>query len=155
NAQMAAYVRNQFPVAVWARTKGDAEALATWTEENFEWLHKVVSKVEYEDELPDGSKSKRYYDMSVLDADPILAELGVSNRKPEFFEEYERLLGERGADDATVKTLADRYLPRDAPREAAAFEVWLAARKDRLFFSDVYGYRWFVAPAELRSTAQR
>jgi hypothetical protein len=145
--RMGDYVRQKFPKAVWASTHGDPAALEEWTRANLEWMRPVEVTVEYENENPDGTKRKGTYQSHVLDADPILADLGVSNRKPEFFEEYERLLGERGASDATVKELADRYLPPEAPREAEAFEKWLADTKGRLFFSDVYGFRWFVAPA--------
>lgn len=91
----------------------------------------------------------------VLGLDSVLDELGVSNRRPELFDALVRLIDERGAGDATVTDLCDRYLPPDAPRDGEELTAWAAERKDRLFFSDTYGYRWFVAPADLPPRASR
>jgi hypothetical protein len=145
---MQSYVRGQFPPALWEKTKGDADALEAHFRANFEWIVPTKQHVVQENEGPDGKMQKYEYDQDILDVDPVLADAAVSNRKPEFFDFWNELLTERGPDDATVKELADRYLPPEAPRTEEAFGKWLAAVKERLYFSDVYGFRWFVAPEE-------
>lgn len=81
-----------------------------------------------------------------VSVDAEVKALGVSNRKPEFLDRLAALLREKGAADPTVAALFDRYLPAEAPREPAAFADWLSRNRERLFFSDRYGYRWFVGP---------
>lgn len=146
---MAAYVKGSFPTALWDKTKGDPQQLDQFYRANLEWLRSGPQHVKDQRVDANGKASNVDYDLNVLDADPVLAEAGVSNRKPEFFDFYVQLLGERGEDDATVKELADHYLPKEAPRGEEAFTKWLASVKGRLWFSDVYGYRWFVAPTAL------
>jgi hypothetical protein len=146
---MQSYLQGQFPAALWERTKGDPDAIEEFFQDNVEWLRSARVKLVGERNTADGTPEKYDYVMDVLDADPILADAAVSNRKPEFFEYFTDLLGERGPDDATVKELADRYLPNEAPRTEETFPKWLASVRDRLYFSDVYGYRWYVAPTPL------
>jgi hypothetical protein len=150
----SAYVRGSFPAALWEKTKGDPEQLERFYRENLEWLRCGLQHVSEDRVDGNGKASKSEYDLYVLDVDPTLAEAGVSNRKPEFFDFYVQLLGERGEEDATVRELADHYLPKEAPRKEEEFTKWLASVRDRLYFSDVYGYRWFVAPQPVvRKTA--
>jgi hypothetical protein len=146
---MSAYLKGQFPAALWEKTKGDPEQLERFYRENFEWLRCGRQHVSDDRVDENGKASKVEYDLAVLDVDPFLADAGVSNRKPEFFDFYLQILGERGEEDATVKELAERYLPTEAPRSEEAFTKWLDSVRSRLYFSDVYGYRWFVAPQPL------
>src|SRR5215831_3100262 len=143
---MSTYLKGQFPAALWDKTKGDPDQLERFYRENLEWLRCGSQHVSEDRVDGNGKASKSEYDLYVLDADPVLAEAAVSNRKPEFLDFYVQLLGERGEEDATVKELAERYLPKEAPRKEEEFTKWLASVRDRLYFSDVYGYRWFVAP---------
>lgn len=146
---MAAYVKGQFPAALWEKTKGNPEELERFYRANLEWLRSGRQRTSDQRVDGNGKVSPVEYDLNVLDADPVLAEAGVSNRKPEFFDFYVQLLGERGEEDATVKELADHYLPKEAPRTEEAFTKWHDSVKGRLYFSDVYGYRWFVAPTSV------
>jgi hypothetical protein len=139
----------QFPAALWERTKGDPDALEKYFQDNVEWLRPTRTKLVGESRESDGTMRKYDYEQDVLDADPTLADAAVSNRKPEFLDFYAELLAARGPDDATVKELADHYLPKEAPRAEEDFAKWLASVRERLYFSDVCGYRWFVAPPEL------
>lgn len=149
---MQSYVKDQFPAALWQKTKGAADALEAFYRANFEWI--LPSKQHHIDESAGPNSNQHYeYDTFVLDVDPVLADAGVSNRKPEFFDFYVQLLGERGEEDATVKELADHYLPKEAPRSEEAFTKWRDSVKGRLYFSDVYGYRWFVAPTPVAKPA--
>ncbi len=152
---MTSYLVNQFPKALWERTKGDPDQLEAFFRDNLEWLHPVKEKQREERAGPDGGTLAEETEGTVLDADPLLADVAVSNRKPEFLDWFAELLDQRGPDDDSVKELADRYLPKDAldalrkqgPLTAESFNRWRASVKDRLYFSDWYGYRWFVAPA--------
>ena len=154
---LSSYVKNQFPTALWEKTKGDADALEAYFRENVEYLHPVKDRHSDERPGPNGELQSTEVESTVLDVDPVLAEHAVSNRKPEFLDWFAELLDQREPDDATVQELADRYLPTDAlaelkkkgPLTSEAFNAWRASVKDRLYFSDWYGYRWQVAPAGL------
>src|SRR5262245_29900743 len=150
---MVAYVKGQFPAALWEKTKGDPDQLERFYRENLEWLRAGRQHVKDVQVDGNGKATPREYDLAVLDVDPVLADAGVSNRKPEFFDFYAQILAERGEEDATVKELAERYLPKEAPRSEEAFTKWHDSVRDRLYFSDVYGYRWFVAPQPLAKKA--
>jgi hypothetical protein len=143
--EMSDYLRGLFPADLFKETEGDPDRLLDFYREHVEFLScvKVHRKVEL-----DGGQSTEF-DAQVLELDPALADLGVSNRKLELFETIADLFEDRGATDATATELCDRYLPKDAPREPKALREWVAKHRDRLYFSDVYGYRWFVAPADL------
>jgi hypothetical protein len=152
---LSSYLVNQFPKSLWEKTKGDPDQLEAYFRENVEWLHPVKEK--HGADFPDanGGTSARETESVVLDVDPALADAGISNRKPEFLDWFADLLDQRGADDATVQELADRYLPKAeladlkkrGPLTAESFNRWRESVKGRLYFSDWYGYRWFVAPA--------
>jgi hypothetical protein len=156
---MATYLRDQFPKAMWEQTKGDPDQLEKLLIDNLEYLHVVEEKQVVRYPGPLGTDTEREGETSrwVLDIDPFLAQHAVSNRKPEFLDWFAELLDQRGADDATVQELADRYLPKDAlaelrkkgPLTSETFNAWRASVKDRLYFSDCYGYRWFVAPTAI------
>ncbi len=81
--------------------------------------------------------------------DPVLERHGVSNRRPEFFDLLLRLL-ETPADFADAAALQARYLDPAVPRDAAGLRAWRDAHRDRLYFSDRFGYRWRIAPAGLK-----
>ena len=150
DTNMASYFRGQFPPELFEQTGGDPDALETYYRQNLEWLRPTTQKVEREVPKPDGTTQIHEYDRDVLAADPILAAARVSNRTPAFFQHV--LAGfAANASDPEMLELAERYLPADAPREVDALRSWLEQCGDRLYFSDVFGYRWFVAPASLDS----
>lgn len=121
NAGYLDYLRKRFPPAALT---GDGPA--AWYAANEEYLHRVG-------------------DSWQVDGD--LAAARVSNRKREFFDLVIGRL-EKDPTDAVAMRLLQRYAP-EAKADAAAVRAWMREAGDRLFFSDVGGYRWFVAPANL------
>ncbi|MBK8098703.1 MAG: hypothetical protein IPK26_16445 [Planctomycetes bacterium] len=121
NASYLDYLRKQFPPGALT---GDGPA--AWYQANEEYLYREGHGWQ-------------------VDAD--LAAARISNRKREFFD---FVLGrlQKDASDAVAVKLLQRYAP-DAKTEVAALRVWLTEAGDQLFFSDVGGYRWFVAPTDL------
>jgi hypothetical protein len=75
----------------------------------------------------------------VIDED--LEQLGVSNRKLEFFDALVARLA-KDPDDPLVPLLLDRYAK--SLTTAAELVDWLKQNRQALFFSDVGGFRWFV-----------
>ncbi|TAH37395.1 MAG: hypothetical protein EYC70_10525 [Planctomycetota bacterium] len=128
------FLRSRFPAHLVADGI-DAGRIEAYYRENFEMLYPGEN--------------------GLLDVDADLKALGVSNRKPEFLDRMAARMQEMGASDPLVMTLADRYLPEEAPRDPARFAAWLAQNRDRLFFSDVYGYRWFVGPRAAAAAGTR
>ncbi|TAH36789.1 MAG: hypothetical protein EYC70_07300 [Planctomycetota bacterium] len=120
-------LRKYFPDAVLSRLGVEAAPLAEYYQQNLEYLQ----------------PAERGFGFV---ADPDLAALQVSNRRPELLERLATLLEERGPDDAVVLRLFRQYLPAEAPRSAAGYAAWLERNRARLFFSDVGGFRWFLAP---------
>jgi len=158
---LSSYMRNQFPKALWEKTKGDPDALEAYFRDHLEYLHPVKERQSDERQGPNGATQTTETEGTVLDVDPVLAEHAVSNRKPEFLDWFAELLDQREPDDATVQELADHYLPKDAlaelkkkgPLTSESFNAWRASVKDRLYFSDSYGYRWLVAPTPIAKAA--
>ena len=78
----------------------------------------------------------------VVDED--VRSLGVSNRKPEFLTVLADRLEQDPADPIALRC-AERYLPESAA-SGAELVLWLRENTDRLYFSDVGGFRWFERP---------
>ncbi len=160
--QVMSWLRAEFIPEVFAECEGEAARLLEWYVENLEQLHPTAVTVD---------EGERTFQTFRLVVDPLLLHLGVGNRSPELFAQIDWLLGEpRDApgllalqktlstevpDGDLARVLIDRYLPPDAPREAAALRRWVEERRDRLYFSDVYGYRWFVAEEPLPERMRR
>jgi hypothetical protein len=79
----------------------------------------------------------------VVDEDVVA--LGVSNRKPAFFDRLLERWG-RDANDPLVPKLLARYVPEAPATDATALKAWLDANRSRLYFSDFGGFRWFLRP---------
>ena len=118
----AGYLRAKFPAELFG---GDDEAakLATWCNANEERFY-----------------SPEKWKVSV-DAD--LVDLGASNRKPEFFAAVIARL-DKDANDPLAARLITRYLPAGVAASAAGVREFQEHNRQRLFFSDLGGYRWFV-----------
>ncbi|MFO0983604.1 MAG: hypothetical protein U1E76_18065 [Planctomycetota bacterium] len=138
NEQLIDYLRQQLPDTVLDECGLDAAKLEAYYRERLEYMHPVVKTVKRKD-----------YDARICQytIDETLEDLDVSNRNPEFLDKLGELLG-RG--DPVARELIDRYLPADVPRDAAGYRAWLGENRARLYFSDSYGYRWFVAPKDLK-----
>ena len=77
--------------------------------------------------------------------DKQLQDLGIaSNRKVETLDQLVNLLGQKEHAAAALEAL-QRYtgLSLNTPQQ---WQQWLAANRQRLFFSDVGGYKFFVVP---------
>jgi hypothetical protein len=132
DARMVTYFHDSIPAALFAACGDDPVRMFAWCSARLEYVRAVRSKprIGYQD----------------YEFDPMLERLGVSNRRLEFFDTLVKFMRERGAGDPSVADLCG-YLPADAPRDADSLAAWVEQRRDRLFFSDTYDYRWFVAPA--------
>ncbi|OHB65488.1 MAG: hypothetical protein A2Y77_11050 [Planctomycetes bacterium RBG_13_62_9] len=105
------------------RYVGDPNGLAQYFRDNLEWV---------------------YYDKG-LRIDEELKSLGIeSNRRIESLGRLIELLDD-AQHAATAKTLLGRYTDRtfETPPQ---WRQWFNANKDRVFFSDVGGYKFFVVP---------
>jgi len=113
------YLESCFPKDVVEKHGLDADALGKWYEENREFI-----------------RSPGRWQLEV-DAD--LKELGLSNRKPEFLDWIVEKLA-ANAQDELAKKLAARYLGPDVADPVA----YIRKNREKLFFSDIGGFRWFV-----------
>jgi len=140
--RMQDYLRSQLSERVLDEFGLDAAALSAYFGERIEYVLPAKSRVKLRDHETEACR---------FDVDETLEGYRVSNRRPEFLDLMQRLLEQKGAADPAVAELTDRYLPAEAPRAPAQFRRWVADRRGRLYFSDFYGYRWFVAPEGLPS----
>jgi len=86
-----------------------------------------------------------YRDRSAYTIDTDLKSLGIeSNRKPETLEKLIALLREKQK-AALARKLLGRYTVEafETPRQ---WQVWLTNNRERIYFSDVGGYKFRVAP---------
>jgi hypothetical protein len=125
----AGMLERWFGADVWKACGGTVEGLRAWTAANLEQLHEVRAG-EWE---------------SHFAVDEDLRALGISNRTPEFLTS---LIARWRADpkDEVAPRLLARYVDGQTIANADELERWHKANADRLFFSDMGGYRWFVAP---------
>lgn len=82
-----------------------------------------------------------------LEADPDLNAAQVPNNSEDFFVRMRQRLAADAEDEIALRLL-DRYVGVAAVRTVAGLDAWLAETAGRRFFSDVGGYRWFVAPPQ-------
>src|ERR1035437_4651678 len=112
------------PVLRTKYKKADAEALAVYLEKNLEFIYKAPGGYEVDEDL----KS-----------------LGLpSNRKVETLEKLVALQSDP-AKTPTVNKILARYLDGKTATPATA-AAWLAENHDRIFFTDVGGYKFMAAP---------
>lgn len=158
---VAQWMKQQIPADVFVQCEGDVDRLRAWYVEHLEQLRPELVKVRLEQR--DGSSHE--HELWRWQLDPILLHLGVGNRSFELFEQLDWLLTAPADDPGLValratlagavpdgdvaKAVRERYLPQDAPQSAPELRRWLAQHRDRLYFSDVYGCRWFVAPEQV------
>jgi hypothetical protein len=69
--------------------------------------------------------------------------LGISNRSPAMLQAISERLDGDAADEVARRLLAS-YLPQASAWGASELRAWMAENRDRMFFSDIGGYRWFV-----------
>jgi hypothetical protein len=110
----------------------DPEKYIAWTKENLEYLRF------------EGGDGKTV-------VDPDVKRLGLSNRKVELLERCVSML-KRGEDPDLALRILKRYTTEDFVA-ARDWESWLAANRDRLFFTEVGGFKWLVAPKLMAAAA--
>jgi hypothetical protein len=112
-----------FPEELYEKYKADPDGLTRLYQTNVEWV---------------------YYD-KVYRIDEELKSLGIdSNRKTETLQRLVALLDDP-SQAATAKKLLGRYtnVSFDTPQQ---WRQWLDANKDRIYFTDVGGYKFLVVP---------
>lgn len=119
------YLKQQFPKEVIGKYGLDADALEKWRKENVEYFRPVRGRG--------------------LGVDRDLKSLGLSNRKPEFLDWLVKEL-EADAGNETALRLAARYLGKEAGKDAATAVAFIRKNREKMFFSDTGGYRWYVDP---------
>ena len=128
------YVGEELP----AELLTDAALRARWIAERLPFVHPV----------DDGSNWETSYQLTV-DAD--CKTLGVGNGVPAFLDALAARLA-RDADDALAATLIARYVPDATPSTLA---TWLAANRERAYFTEAGGWTWRVEGRPARSPALR
>lgn len=116
------WLENQFPKAAVQEAGFNQAGLTAWFKRNLEFLR------------PTGGG---------LDVDPLVKELGVSNRRIEFLDALVQRL-DRDPHGELARKLLKRYVGERFADNPASFHPWLQENRDYLFFSDVGGFRWFV-----------
>lgn len=123
NKELEDYVRGQLPEEVYAA--GDAAKAQRVAEELMPYVYCLQKKF-------------------AIDAD--CRALGIANRDPALLERCTRLLA-AGEGGEVPRRLLERYTG-ETFATAAEWQQWLGSVRDRLYFSDAGGGRWFVRPAD-------
>jgi hypothetical protein len=113
-----------FPEELYEKYHSDPKGLTAFYRENLEWVYR------------DG----------VFQVDRELQSLGIdSNRTIDSLERLIELLDDGQQDTQTVQRLLARYtaMSFETPQQ---WQQWFGDNKDRLFFTDVGGYKFQVAP---------
>jgi len=130
---------------------------------NEKFLDQVFTKEVRQRCGKDAQKYRQYYEenMEYLRYSPSLRKflvdedlktLGLSNRRIEFLD---RCVGMLEKDDRPE--LAQRLLTRyttETDKDAVSWRAWLESSRPRLFFSDVGGFKWKVAPPTTASVTR-
>jgi hypothetical protein len=125
-----------YPEAQRRRFGNDPEKYIGWMKKNLEYL---------------------LFEGDAYDAKPVVDEdvngLGLSNRKVELLEKCIAMLEQADRPDLASRILK-RYTTEDCqtPQE---WRSWLEANRRRLFFTDVGGFKFVVAPEYLTTSASR
>jgi hypothetical protein len=117
------FLKQLFPEDLRKRFGKDPEKYVAYYKENLEYLHRAGNHF-------------------VVDED--VKHLGLSNRKVELLERCVALL-EAGKEAALAQRILERYTSEKFA-EAGQWRTWLDKNRSRLFFTDVGGYRFVVAP---------
>ena len=130
-------VEFSFPEEVRKRCGTDAEKYIAWVRDNNEWIRPIDSD---------------HPDLPRISVDEDAKALGFSNRKVQSLDEWVRLL-ERKERAYVALRLLKRYTG-EAFEDAKSWRSWLDAQGDRLFFDEVGGFVFRVAPKGLKTPAR-
>jgi hypothetical protein len=125
-----------YPAEVRSRFGQDPEKYIGWVKENLEFLH---------------FEGEGYDAQGVIDED--VKSLRLSNRKVELLETCVSML-ERGHRPELARRVLKRYTTEAFP-EASQWRSWFEANRERLFFTDVGGFKFVVAPESLAKATAR
>jgi hypothetical protein len=120
------FVEQLFPKELRERFGKAPEKYVRFYEENLEYLH------------PAGTG---------FDADEEVKSLAVSNRKVELLDKCISML-EQGDRPDLARRVLNRYTNEEFT-DAQGWRTWLEAHRGRLFFTDVGGFKFLVAPESL------
>ena len=109
----------------------DAEKYIAWVRDNYEWLR------------PGAAAS----DLPEIAIDEDAKALGQSNRKAESLDAWVKLLERKEQSEVALRVLK-RYTSESFD-DATSWRKWLDGNRDRLFFDEVGGYGFRVAPKGL------
>jgi hypothetical protein len=126
------FVKTLFPEDVRRRLGKDPEKYVKYYKENLEYL------------IPS---------QNGFQVDEDVKGLGISNRKVELLDECVALL-ERGKQADTALRILKRYTSENLAG-ATQWRSWLKENRNRLFFSDVGGFKFQVAPESLIDPLRR
>jgi hypothetical protein len=87
-----------------------------------------------------------------LAVDEDVKRLGLSNRKVELLDRCISML-ERGEEPDRALRILKRYTTEDFA-DAKDWRSWLRAHRDRLFFTDVGGFKFMIAPESMRGASR-
>src|SRR5262249_26183458 len=137
-------VSKRYDAALWSLAGNDFKKLEQVVRANLEFLRCERRSVE----MSFGQAkrvSKTDIDVFVLDEDAQA--LGISTRSVALLDAVVAAL-KKDAKDQRVRRLLARYLPEQEDASPERLGSWLAEHRGQLFFSDVGGFRWFVAGPE-------
>jgi hypothetical protein len=124
-----------YPAELRRRFGNDPEKYIGWIRENLEYLR---------------------FEGDGYDAKPVVDEdvkgLGLSNRKVELLEKCVAML-EAGDRPEPAARILRRYTNEDF-RDAKEWRSWLETNRTRLFFTDVGGFKFLVAPETLAAAVR-
>lgn len=129
-----AFFNSSVPAELRSQFGNDVAEYTTYYRTNFEYLR------------PAGGEGREF--QFVVDED--VKSLGVSNRKIELLERCVSLLEAHDRPELALRILK-RYT-QETFESASPWREWLRMHRDRLFFSDVGGYKFFVADSPLPAT---
>jgi hypothetical protein len=128
------FLEQLFPEELRKRFGSDAEKYVRYYQENLEYLH------------PSPSDGKWVVDDDVKD-------LELSNRQVELLDRCVSML-EKGEKSEVALRILKRYT-NERFTEGCDWKAWLEKNRSRLFFSDVGGFKFFIAPQGKQAAASR
>jgi hypothetical protein len=136
------YIERNFPEEVRKPFGTDAEKYLAYYRENREYLHPMWGV---------GTPGSPDPPRNLLAVDEDVKRLYLSNRKVGLLKRCVSLL-EKGEEVKLARRVLKRYT-NEQFADAKEWRDWLDKNRDRLFFSDVGGYKFFVAPEGKQAVA--